>query len=160
MTTNNLVCVNVFGVLLTTWALVASAGWEPASNGAIPVGSMVVGHESNGSQLYACRANHQGGMHPGKVRPEFGACNIGWGGQEVAIKHYETFVQWKPDAHGGVPSAAVVGGHESNGAEIYICRGHYNGGLHAGKLRAAFRGCNIGWGGREVVVNPYEVLIQ
>lgn len=32
------------------------------------------------------------------------------------------------------------------------------GGLHIGKLRGAFGGVNVGWGGQEMMVPEYEVL--
>lgn len=71
----------------------SSPAWVAASNGKIPSGSLVGGNEANGEKLYVCRANYKGGVHPGKVRKAFGACNIGWGGKEVAVNPYEVLVQ-------------------------------------------------------------------
>ena len=61
-----------------------------------------------------------------------------------------------------MPFGAIVGGHEAapGNEPLYICRATHNGGVHPGKLRAAFKGCNIGWGGRETVVADYEVLVR
>ena len=150
----------VIGTTVIGLTSVANAGWVSASNGDIPSGSLSSGYESNGEKLYVCRASYKGGVHPGKVRKQFGACNIGWGGMEVAVEQYETYVIWQQATHGEVPSSAVVGGHESDGTKLYICRGNYQGGVHSGKVRSAFNACNISWGGEEVKVNPYEVFVE
>ncbi|HNK30661.1 MAG: DUF3421 domain-containing protein [Proteobacteria bacterium] len=69
---------------------------------------------------------------------------------------------WVAASGGAVPFGAIVGGHEAapGNEPLYICRATHNGGVHPGKLRAAFKGCNIGWGGRETVVADYEVLVR
>jgi hypothetical protein len=148
------------GIIATGLTSVANAGWISASNGSIPSGSLVSGHEAGGEKLYLCRANYKGGVHPGKVRTAFGACNIGWGDNEVAVKEYETYVIWQKATDGEVPASAIVGGAESSGEKLYVCRGNHEGGVHSGKVRKAFGACNISWGGKEVKVNPYEVLIN
>lgn len=62
--------------------------------------------------------------------------------------------------HTGAPlpvDAVVAGGEPSNGP-FYVCRGNYHGGMHPGKL---IRGtCNISWGGTEVSMTHYEVLVS
>jgi len=65
--------------------------------------------------------------------------------------------QWIAASGGSVPSGAVVGGREANGQPLYVCRGSYRGGVHVGKIVGA--SCNIGWGGSEVPVASYEVLV-
>ncbi|MCI5227552.1 MAG: DUF3421 domain-containing protein [Candidatus Electrothrix sp. AX2] len=160
MKNKQLVIAIFVGVIIVGIAASSNAGWVPASNGEVPPGTLVSGHEANGEKLYECRAKYNGGVHPGKVRAEFKACNIGWGGKEISIPQYETYVIWQEDSNGNVPSSAVVGGHESDGTKLYICKGNYKGGVHSGKVRSAFKGCNIGWGGLEVKVNPYQVLIK
>ena len=58
-----------------------------------------------------------------------------------------------------VPTNAVIGGNQYNpNAMFYVCRANYRGGMHPGKY---FRGnCNISWGGREVVLQNFEMLIS
>lgn len=63
--------------------------WKAASGGNIPIDAVTCGHEADGTPLYAARASYQGGIHPGKVRPAFGAANIPYGGQEVKVSSYE-----------------------------------------------------------------------
>ncbi len=150
----------IAATLLSTAFTTAQAGWVSASNGTVPAGALESGNEANGATLYACRAQHNGGMHPGKVRSAFRACNIGWGGKEIAISNYQVYVIWQQAQNGQVPAGAVAGGQEANGEKLYICRGNYQGGIHSGKVRGAFGGCNISWGGKEVKINPYQVLVH
>ncbi len=65
-------------------------------------------------------------------------------------------LKWEP-YQGNVPVNAVVGGQE-NGKNIVVCRGQYNGNYHPGKLINTH--CNIGWGGREIVIRKFEILIN
>ncbi len=133
--------------------------WVAAANGSIP-GGAVVGGQEPGRQLYVCRAQHAGGVHPGKVVGRH--CNIGYGGQEIVVPRYEVLtssqpqrIQWVSAANGSIPGGAVVGGQEP-GRQLYVCRARHAGGVHPGKVVG--RNCNIGYGGREVVVSQYEVL--
>jgi len=64
---------------------------------------------------------------------------------------------WVGARNGQVPSGAIAGGSE-RGRTLYICRAPYRGGLHPGKLVG--RNCNIGWGGKEVTLSTYEVLVR
>ena len=64
---------------------------------------------------------------------------------------------WVRASGGWLPQGAVRGG-EAPGGEIYICRTHYQDGTHVGKL---WKGrCLIGWGGREVSRDSFEVLVS
>jgi len=58
-----------------------------------------------------------------------------------------------------IPTNAVVGGSQYNpNAMFYVCRANYRGGVHPGKFLAG--NCNISWGGREVMMQNYEVLVS
>ena len=59
---------------------------------------------------------------------------------------------------GGLPADAFIGGSENNGSrKLAVCRAAYQGGTHPGKVVAGK--CNIGWGGKEIVLNAFEVLV-
>ena len=66
--------------------------WVSASGGAIPEGAVAQGHEATGESLWVCRAFLNGDLHPGKIRGEFGAANIPYGGKEVKVQFYEVLV--------------------------------------------------------------------
>jgi uncharacterized protein DUF3421 len=131
--------------------------WVPAMNGAIPQGAVAGGAE-NGHPLVICHAVAAMGVHPGKVVAS--NCNFGYGGQEMTVPQYEVLVgppgHWIAAAGGAVPPGAVSGGFE-DGHPLFICRTHFGTGVHPGKVVA--NNCNIGYGGKEVTVPQYEVLV-
>jgi len=67
--------------------------------------------------------------------------------------------RWVPATGGNVPANALIAGYENNGTPLYIARAIYNGSLVPGKVRPGFSGANIPYGGSEITVNPYEVLV-
>lgn len=133
-----------------------------ATDGDIPRNTSEAGYEASGEALFACVTPHRDGLHPGKVRPGLGGCNIGFGGGELTGREYEVIGGsgfWtEVPRPGEIPSRALEAGYEANGAPLYVCRGVHAGGLHPGKIRQGFGGCNIGYGGREVTITEYEVL--
>jgi len=155
------VLLALLGVLIVNPAK-AQGNWVYESGGAVPSDAISGGMEPDGTPLYICRAFFQGGVHPGRVRPGLTGCNIGWGTLEYDVPFYQVLVPlWASAANGNIPPGAYSYGFEAGffGPALYPCRGYLNGGLHPGKVRPGFIGCNIGWGGKEVPVNPYEVLI-
>ncbi|MHC1688545.1 MAG: DUF3421 domain-containing protein [Methanothrix sp.] len=135
--------------------------WVSASYGGIPYGAVVCGHESDGTPLYLARAYYNGGLHPGKVRSEFGSANIAYGDDEVKVNPYDVYCgggMWVSASGGAVPAGAVICGYDTNGEPLYAARAYYAGGLQIGKVRPAFAGADITYGGYEYTVNSYEVL--
>jgi hypothetical protein len=137
--------------------------WKKASGGSIPSGAKSNGKEADGTPLWVARASHAGGIHPGKVRPAFGAANIPYGGKEIKVTDYEVLMEegrWVKASGGKVPDGAVVSGFEANGEPLFVARAAYKGGIHQGKVRLAFGAANIPYGGNEVKVPDYEVLVN
>lgn len=138
-----------------------SPSWVAASNGEVPRGAFAAGSEK-GRLLYLCHARYNKGLHPGKVVDN--SCHIGWGGKEVLIRNYEVLtvprsvrLNWVATSNGRTARGAVQGGDEK-GRPLYVCRAAYKGGLHPGKVVDA--SCDISWGGREVLIRNYEVLVN
>ena len=69
-------------------------------------------------------------------------------------------ISWVSAENGRIPSDAIASGHERNGEPLFICRANYEGGVHIGKIHHAFGACNIPYGGKEVQVSSYEVLVH
>ncbi|KIG17525.1 hypothetical protein DB30_03226 [Enhygromyxa salina] len=67
-------------------------------------------------------------------------------------------MSWKNANDGRIPDGATKVGYESNGEPLYLARAEYDGGVHIGKVRLAFGGANIPYGGKEVKVTKYEVF--
>jgi hypothetical protein len=148
--------------------------WKLASSGEVPANAVVGGYEAPapgqlaGPALYYCRAflgtTSTSYWQLGKIRPEFGACLIPYGGKEVPATDYNVLVQGIPYAsvtasNGVVPPDAIRGGRDDDGTDLYICNAFFMGGQHPGKLRSDFGGCDVSWGGTEHVVTTYQVLV-
>ncbi len=135
--------------------------WVSDSQGGIPDGAVACGQEADGAPLYLARAYYNGGLHPGKVRPEFESANIPYGGDEVKVNPYEVYCgggTWVAASGGVIPPGAVVCGYDTNGESLYAARAWYAGGLQIGKVRPEFESADIAYGGDEITVNSYEVL--
>ncbi len=137
-------------------APVAKLDWVSTTAGKRVDNVLAGGREANGTALPVCMARHANGLHPGKVVK--GNCNIGYGGKELYKKSYRVLVgtkaqvQWKPATFRG---KYISGGYEGKDSRL-VCRAKYKGGVHPGKL--VNRKCNIGWGGKEIVLGDYELL--
>jgi len=66
--------------------------WSRASDGKVPTGAVVAGHEGDGDPLYVARAEYEKGVHIGKVRRDFGAALIPYGDDEVHLNPYEVLI--------------------------------------------------------------------
>jgi hypothetical protein len=133
--------------------------WIPAAGGGIPEGAVIGGNENNGEPLFVCSAPFNDSMQPGKIRPSFGGCDIAYGGKEVVVPQYEVLMQrpgygWVPARDGYIPPGAVRGGHE-NGEGLFVCQAGHDGGMHPGKIRPEFGGCNIPFGGHEITSTAF-----
>lgn len=153
----------VAALLVSALVMPAQAGWLKASGGSVPQGTVSNGAEANGQKLYVCTAKFAGGYHPGKVRQAFGGCNVPYGGKEHKVSEYWVITKpnnytWSAARNDIIPLGAVVGGNETDGKLLFFCRAKYQGGVHGGKVRRAFGGCNIAYGGREIMVPSYEVM--
>lgn len=136
-----------------------------AAGGSVPAGAAHVGaRESNGTELFLARGTYNGGVHLGKVRTGFTGMTTAYGGKEITLSNYEVLVAaantWVTVLPGGaLPANALPVGHESDGTPLYAGRVAYMGGIHLGKYRPGFPGVNIGYGGLEVTVASFDVLV-
>jgi hypothetical protein len=142
---------------------VPAAEWVASQGGAVPAGARPSGYESAG-YLYICRANADGGVHPGKVRPGLDGCFVPLNGREVSIRQYEVLVgqeRWDMARDGDISQAAVEAGRTRSGQPLYVCRSAGAAGqLVPGKTGAGIRGCSIGVGGVEQTQAFYQVLVR
>ena len=58
-----------------------------------------------------------------------------------------------------LPTGAVISGYE-NGEDLYVCRAKYNNSLSPGKYVPANGTCYIGYGGQEIYLNDFDVLVE
>jgi hypothetical protein len=144
--------------------------WRPVQNEgdaeAVFQDAIAAGIENN-FPLYVCRGAVAGNMHLGRIRRDFAACHIGYGGREIEAAPYEVLsVTWREAQGADAPPESLVAGYEQVEPEpgklttnrLYPCRTLFQGGMHLGQTRAGERGCSVGYGGKQVVVWTYEVL--
>ena len=85
----------------------------------VPENGFAAGYEKTGEKLFIARAPYGGGVHVGKVRPEFEGCLLPYGGAERHCGEYEVLeefnVEWVKDIAGHVPPFAIKGGYEEYG---------------------------------------------
>jgi DM9 repeat len=70
------------------------------------------------------------------------------------------YYQWVDMSQGyPLPMNAVQGGFQPHPrSSLFVCRASYMNGMHPGKV---FKGlCNISWGGREIPIRDYQVLVS
>ncbi len=136
--------------------------WARAADGEVPRGAFRAGREADGTPLYVIRARYAGGFCPGKVNPAHGTGYISYGGKEILVEDYEVFTgtgRWVPASGGGCPPGAVRAGREADGTPLYIARGRWQGSLTPGKLNRSNRNACIPYGGEEITLSDYEVLV-
>jgi len=139
--------------------------WVAASAGEVPEGALV-GGEDNGSPLYIARAEHEGGIIPGKFLAEHGVAYIPWGGAENAKDAYEVLVvspsavTWVDASGEAVPASAIEGGKAEDGEILYVGRVTHEGALTVGKFQPSHAKVYISYGGEEVGYEEFQVLVK
>jgi len=68
--------------------------------------------------------------------------------------------QWFPASGGAIPTAASPNGNDVDGAPLFVVRAVVGGSLQPGKIGPDFGGANIPFGGQELKVADYEVLVN
>lgn len=69
-------------------------------------------------------------------------------------------VAWIQSGHGSILPNAVPGGVTSAGETLYIGRGWHAGALTPGKIHPSHGSLYIPYGGGEVALRSYEILIE
>ena len=132
--------------------------WYSDSDGFLPFDAVSGGPDTDGVLLFFCRVWDSVGYQPGKVSQTLGTCNYPYGGEERKSAHYEVMVpHWEWTSGGQLAGNPYAAGFDTDGAELYVCRAKYGGGLQPGKLKQG-AGCYIGYGGNEILLNSYAVL--
>ncbi|CAH0583069.1 unnamed protein product [Chrysodeixis includens] len=121
---------------------------------------------SDGSPLYVIRAQHEGGLVPGKLSIKNLAAYIAYRGRSVPVDSFEVLcakreaVSWKSSSKGQVPSDAIIAGNTVNGEPLFIARVRHKGSLIPGKVHPSHGCCYIPIGRYETNHKGYEVLCK
>ncbi|XP_012258706.2 uncharacterized protein LOC105687542 isoform X2 [Athalia rosae] len=137
--------------------------WVDAAGGQVPPGALA-GGQDGGEPLFVARAQHQGALIPGKLKPSHNVCYIAWGGQEHGKPEYQVLCgssgSWIPISGGNVPPNAVPAGESEDGEPLFVGRVNHEGTLTIGKVQASHGVLYIPFGGVEVAFPNYEILVQ
>ena len=79
---------------------------------------------------------------------------------QTATRPLDSGSGWVSAKNGSIPAGAVKGGNEKapGSEDLYVCRARHMDGVHPGKVRPAFKGCDVPWGGKEFTIADYQVL--
>lgn len=144
----------------------SNVSWIRSSvNQDLPSNAIAGGVELNnyGRTLYVCRADYNGGTHPGKLTD--GYCNFGFGGKEISLANYEVATG---NGYWGKPYGnyinALVGGRETERAR-YVCRANYReatgyGNAYSGQIpgKVIDGKCNFSFETKEISTTDFEVF--
>jgi hypothetical protein len=140
-------------------------------------GSVVGGHEADGTPLYVCRVRHREpdgsySVHPGKFRPGLKGAHYAYGDQELCSESdYELLVEgyegapdhykWIPEKDGAVPPNALKAGRDKDGQRLYVARFPLEkGGLQIGKVGPHLGMAHVSYDGIRFTSAVYEVLTK
>lgn len=136
---------------------------QTTSTNSVPPFAVLGGRDTDGAQIYVGRASHEGDLIPCKVLPSKRVAYIAHNGVEVPKHSFEILVgrdvQWTRERNGRVPVGAYVGGRTSTGETLYIGRGDHNRSQTVGKVHPSHGCLYIAYGGKEVALKDYEVLV-
>ncbi|XP_055845961.1 uncharacterized protein LOC129911950 [Episyrphus balteatus] len=152
-------------VKLTSYeVLVQPEQWIDATPGNIPRGAVIAGADFDGDTIYVGRLRHGGDLLPAKVIPSKDGAYVCFGGEEVKSDTFQMLVgagfAWATCNGGNVVPNAVPSGNTSDGETLYIGRGHHNGSLSVGKVHPSHGCLYLPYGGEEVKLDHYEVLVR
>ncbi len=141
--------------------------WIKARKGTKPLDAVVAGYEE-GITVFIARVAFKSGIHPGKYvfGGNFADCYVSYGGKEYHItsdefEYYAGPVKWVKVKGRTIPSNAVEAGRESDGRKLYIGRAKYKDMLITGKVGTHLsRGICIPYGGKEIELDEYEILVK
>uniref|UniRef100_A0A182MW78 Uncharacterized protein n=1 Tax=Anopheles culicifacies TaxID=139723 RepID=A0A182MW78_9DIPT len=139
--------------------------WIPwISHQGIPPAAVYAGYDKDGSPIYIGRAYHAGDQLPAKVIPSKRTASVAYYGLEHVMPHFEvltgTGFSWVGSGNGHVPAGAVYGGRTKTGEILYVGRAYHESSLIPGKIHPSHKKLYIPYGGKEISVKNYEVLIQ
>ncbi|XP_055846081.1 uncharacterized protein LOC129912022 [Episyrphus balteatus] len=140
--------------------------WVPGTLHHVPPNAVVAGHDTNKSTIYVGRAYHEGENLPAKFVPDAGSVYVSHDGHDIFKDEFEVLVgdgySWVGGVHSGnnIPIGAVSTGHTRNGEKVYVGRGYHHGSLTPGKVHPGEYRLYIAYGGKEVKIKDYEMLVK
>ncbi|XP_012254218.2 uncharacterized protein LOC105685009 [Athalia rosae] len=127
-------------------------------------GMICAGRDLDGANLVVGRATHLGDVLPAKAKPEHGVAYVAYDGIEHEKRSFEILMpadfHWVVSRNGQVPHGAVESGRTNSGEILYVGRGFQQGAPTIGKVHPSHGCLYVPFGGREIAMREYEVLVQ
>jgi hypothetical protein len=153
----------VVALLLGVVVAVSGQDWVSADTKSSAAGAFQAGNEADGTPVYIIRSPFGGGLTVGKFIPKAKAAYVPWGGLENPVTRFELYVgtgRWLGmKATDPIPPDAVAGGQEADGSRLLIIRAPQGQALVPGKYSEKFNKAYVPWGGKEVEVSRFEMLV-
>lgn len=133
------------------------------SRGPLPRDATLGGRDSDGAQIFVGRASHEGDMIPCKVIPTKQVAYVSHNGSEISKHNFDILIgngKWQKEKNGRVPAGAFPGGVTRSGETLYIGRAEHQRSITVGKIHPSHGCLYIPYGGKEVSLKDYEVLIS
>ncbi|KAI0277392.1 hypothetical protein BGY98DRAFT_1187206 [Russula aff. rugulosa BPL654] len=147
----------------TTWVLV-----DGRDN--IPKSAIEAGKDKDGHPMYFARVYYEDSIEIGKASPLFKEGSaVGYYNRVIEFNKFEVLIgdpraiRWvacrKKLNVQELNATPVEGGTiAKDGGPLYLTRVRYGGGVHAAKVAEQFMGSILAFGGKEVLIDDYEVL--
>lgn len=138
--------------------------WVASGNGHVPPSAVRAGNTSQGQPLFVGRTHHEGSLTPGKIHTAHGCLYFPFGGAEQSSLQYEVLIsqptsRWENcSSHSGVPADAVIGGHDTDGSQIYVGRAFHEGDQIPAKIIPSKHAAYISFNGQEILKHHFEVF--
>ncbi|ORX36994.1 hypothetical protein BCR36DRAFT_586424 [Piromyces finnis] len=120
----------------------------------------------NGKTFVVARGPIEGGLHPGYADPNNNKCFVGYGGKEYILDDFEVLIcdssryMWLPCTDPkSIDGKPIIGGYESDGLELYVCKCMHKGIPYFGKTSARHSCANFAYNEKERECTDFDVLV-
>ncbi|GJQ66922.1 hypothetical protein Trydic_g7941 [Trypoxylus dichotomus] len=130
----------------------------------IPANAVEAGHDCDGSKIYVGKARFHNDELPCKIVAQRRQAYVAFNSLEHEVQQCEIMVEcklkWQHCNGVHIPPNAVPGGRTSTGETLYIGRANHGGSLCVGKVHPSHRCLYLPFGGREISVKSFEILVS
>lgn len=144
--------------------LVQPDKWIDATAHSIPEGALEGGRDADGDVIFVGRVYKDGDMMPAKVIPNKGGAYVCWGSEEHKVEEFQVLAGagflWAHCTSGQTLPGAVPAGKTKDGETLYVGRAEHKGSISIGKVHPSHGCLYFPFGGEEIKVESYEVLIR
>ncbi|KAM7348611.1 uncharacterized protein ACRADG_007888 [Cochliomyia hominivorax] len=138
--------------------------WISATADSMPEDALEGGRDADGDPIYVGRVFKDGDLIPAKIIPNKGGAYVAYGSEEHKEENFQVLAgagfMWTHCENGNIVPGAVPAGNTSDGETLYVGRAQYEGSLCVGKIHPSHGCLYLPFGGSEVKVESYEILVR